>query len=115
MYDTRQSARRVLRHLAYDGDADVAVLLVSELVTDLVTRARCPRPSLTLRLDVNSAGELAISVTDKRPLRQAPRPSPGRHRHLLRVARCVGARLERTVQEGITTVRACLPNPKERP
>lgn len=63
----RLHTRRLVERVGWTGDADVVVLVVSELVTNAVRYARVPGRVLTLRLRVRECGGLLVEVSDPLP------------------------------------------------
>ncbi|MFI6524839.1 ATP-binding protein [Streptomyces uncialis] len=63
----RRHTQRFVERVGWKGDADVAVLVVSELVTNAVRYARVPGRALTLRLRAQECGGLRVDVSDPLP------------------------------------------------
>ncbi|WP_237543168.1 MULTISPECIES: ATP-binding protein [unclassified Streptomyces] len=63
----RRHTQRLVERTGWKGEVDVAVLVVSELVTNAVRYARAPGRVLTLRLRVLECGGLVVDVSDPLP------------------------------------------------
>jgi anti-sigma regulatory factor (Ser/Thr protein kinase) len=111
----RLHTRRQLTLLAWTGDIDDAVLIVSELVTNAVQHAQKHEELLGLRLAVLEDGSLLIDVSD--PVSACPtsgaasEPAPNKEKgHGLWIVATLCTRLSWFLRhDGGKTLRAQLP------